>query len=95
MISDGNLFRNLRSNLTDQTTGQILNVEGVNKVVLLQLDDTAYEYDDTLPLIFPKFKQEGSINVISNVVLTAGDTKMIVEVNLFYKYASDYALGTT
>ena len=91
MLSDGNLFRNLRSNLTDQTTGQILNVEGVNKVVLLQLDDTAYEYDDTLPLTFPKFKQEGSIDVINNVVLTKSDTKMIVEMNLFYKYASDYA----
>jgi hypothetical protein len=25
------------------------------------------------------------------VVLTTGDTKMIAEVNLFYKYASDYA----
>ena len=62
-------------------------VEGVNRVVL-QSDDTAYEYDDTLPL---KFKQEGSINVINNVVLTTGDTKMIVEMNLFYKYASDYA----
>ena len=81
----------MKKRQVDTRDGQILNVEGVNKVVLLQLDDTAYEYDDTLPLIFPKFKQEGSINVINNVVLTTGDTKMIVEVNLFYKYASDYA----
>ena len=54
-ISDGNLFRNLKTNLTNQQTGQILNVEGVNKIVFLEDYDTPYIFDDELKINFPKF----------------------------------------
>ena len=52
-ISDGNLFRNLKTNLTNQQTGQmILNVEGVNKIVFLEDYDTPYIFDDELKINF-------------------------------------------
>jgi hypothetical protein len=85
-ISDGNLFRNLENNLTNQATGQILNVEGVNKIVFLEDYDTTYTFDDEVKINFPKFKQAGSINMTNNIVQTFTNIKLQVEINIYYKY---------
>ena len=90
-ISDGNLFRNLKTNLTNQQTGQILNVEGVNKIVFLEDYDTPYIFDDELKINFPKFKQAGSINMTDSRFITFVNVKLQVEINIFYRYDADFA----
>ena len=90
-ISDGNLFRNLKTNLTNQQTGQILNVEGVNKIVFLEDYDTPYIFDDELKINFPKFKQAGSINMTDSRFITFTNVKLQVEINIFYRYDADFA----
>jgi hypothetical protein len=61
-------------------------INKVNKVIFLQQDDTTYAYDDTIQLSLPKFKQDGNIDVNDGVIKVSINTKIMVEMNIFYTY---------
>lgn len=62
-------------------------VNKINKVYFVQLNDVEYVYDDTLELNFNKYKQEGIFDINNGVVsITGNNLKVMLEINLFYKY---------
>ena len=72
---------------TYRVINNIYYVNKINKVLFMQLNDTIYDYDDTLELQFNKYKQDGNIDVYNGVV-SIGNTsqKIMIEINIFYKY---------
>lgn len=63
-----------------------------NKVIFVQLDDTKYDYNDTVTVNFPKYKQEGILDVNDGVIKLTVPTKIMIEINLFYRYTNtDFA----
>lgn len=71
---------------TDRVYNNITYINRINKVIFIQRDDTKYDYDDMLTLSFPKFKQEGSIDINNGVVTVSANTKVMIEINLLYRY---------
>ena len=53
---------------TDRVYNNITYINKADKVIFLQRDDTKYDYDDVITLSFPKFKQDGSIDINKGVV---------------------------
>ncbi len=58
----------------------------VNKVLFIQSRDILYDYDDTLELELDKYKQDGNFDINNGVVITAVTLKIMIEINIFYKY---------
>lgn len=63
-------------------------INKLNKVIFVQLDDTTYDYDDTVTLSFMKFKQEGILDVNDGVIKVSSSTKIMIEINIMYRYAN-------
>ena len=64
----------------------------INKVVFMQVNDVTYDYDDTIEIIFNKYSQTGNIDVINGVLYPGDNSKLLLEINLFYKYVdADFA----
>ena len=58
------------------------------KQIKLYSNDCIYPYDDTLELnMFTKFKQDGNIDINQGVLHVASNVKIMIEINIFYKYA--------
>lgn len=58
-----------------------------HKCIFMQLDDTEYDYNDELNInMLTKYKQEGNIDVIEGLMKISLPTKIMIEINLFYKY---------
>jgi len=62
-------------------------INKINKVIFLQRETMTYNYDDELLLSFDKYKQEGSIDMNEGVIKVTTNTKVMIEINLFYKYS--------
>jgi hypothetical protein len=73
---------------TYRVINNIYYVNKINKVLFMQLNDTIYEYDDTLELQFNKYKQDGNIDVYNGVVSIGNTSKIMIEINIFYKYSN-------
>ena len=59
-----------------------------NKVIFIQANDCIYPYDDTLELnMLTKFKQDGNIDINQGVLHVASNVKIMIDINIFYKYA--------
>ena len=63
-------------------------INKINKVIFLQRDDTKCEYNDELQLSFSKYKQDGSLDMNDGIVKVSINTKVMIEINLFYKYTN-------
>ena len=75
---------------TYRVINNIYYVNKINKVLFMQLNDTIYDYDDTLELQFNKYKQDGNIDVYNGVVSIGNSSqKIMIEINIFYKYYND------
>ena len=59
----------------------------VNKVLFIQIEDTNHEYDDTLELQIDKYKQDGNFDISNGIVSTIITLKIMIEINIFYKYS--------
>ena len=67
-------------------------INKINKAIFLQRDDTTYVYDDQLQISFPKFKQDGNLDVNDGIIKVSIPTKIMIEINLFYTYTNtDFA----
>ena len=63
-------------------------INKINKVIFLQRDDMKCEYNDELQLSFAKYKQDGSLDMNDGIVKVSINTKVMIEINLFYKYTN-------
>ena len=63
-------------------------INKINKVIFLQRDDSKCEYNDELQLSFSKYKQDGSLDMNDGIVKVSVNTKVMIEINLFYKYTN-------
>ena len=63
-------------------------INKINKVIFLQRDDTKCEYNDEIELSFAKYKQDGSLDMNDGIVKVSVNTKVMIEINLFYKYTN-------
>ena len=91
-MSDGHLLSNVKTNLTTNT-GNISQIETINKAVFIQQDDTIYPFADYVELKFPKFTQSGDIDINNNIFTTQliGNVKILINISLNYMWFSDYA----
>ena len=63
-------------------------INKINKVIFLQRDNMNCEYNDEIELSFPKYKQDGSLDMNDGIVKVSVNTKIMIEINLFYKYTN-------
>ena len=63
-------------------------INKINKVIFLQRDDSKCEYNDELQLSFSKYKQDGALDMNDGVVKVSVNTKVMIEINIFYKYTN-------
>ena len=63
-------------------------INKINKVIFLQRDNMNCEYNDEIELSFPKYKQDGSLDMNDGIVKVSINTKVMIEINLFYKYTN-------
>ena len=63
-------------------------INKINKVIFLQRDDTKCEYNDEIELSFATYKQDGSLDMNDGIVKVSINTKVMIEINLFYKYTN-------
>ena len=63
-------------------------INKINKVIFLQRDNMNCEYNDEIELSFPKYKQDGSLDMNDGIVKVSVNTKVMIEINLFYKYTN-------
>ena len=68
----------------------INNVNYINKInnIFLQRNDMKCQYNDEIELSFPKYKQDGSLDMNDGIVKVSINTKVMIEINLFYKYTN-------
>ena len=66
-------------------------INKINKVIFLQRDNMNCEYNDEIELSFPKYKQDGSLDMNDGIVKVSVNTKVMIEINLFYKYTAEFA----
>ncbi len=56
-------------------------INKINKVIFLQHDDTRCEYNDELQLSFPKYKQDGNIDMNDGIIKVSINTRIVIEIN--------------
>jgi hypothetical protein len=92
MPSDGELFSSLSESLIS-SSGQVLKIEPINKVVFLQENDKIFPFNDELDLNFALHTQSGQIDMVGNRLTTTliGNVKILIEINLLYSYEGDFS----
>ena len=56
-------------------------INKINKVIFLQRDNMNCEYNDEIELSFPKYKQDGSLDMNDGIVKVSVNTKIMIEIN--------------
>ena len=77
---------------TDRMINNNAYINKQSKVIFVKPFDMEYKYDDTIDLSFPKLKQDGAIDVTNGLIKVGVPTKIMIEINMFYKYSNtDFA----